>query len=60
MDAVRVLAMAGDTASAIEQLDAYLADEGFWSIEGLLPDPRLDPVREDPRFLELVEKYRRE
>ena len=44
----------------IDELDAYLAAEGVWSIEGLLPDPRLDPVRDYPRFKALVEKYRRQ
>ena len=50
---------AGDYDAAIEELDAYLAAPGTWSIEGLLPDPRLDPIRDDPRFLALVEKYSR-
>jgi hypothetical protein len=56
---IRVLAPAGDVDAVIEQLDAYLASPGFWSIEGILPDPRLDSVRDDPRFLALVKKYRR-
>jgi TolB-like protein/DNA-binding winged helix-turn-helix (wHTH) protein/tetratricopeptide (TPR) repeat protein len=60
VDAItRVLAPAGATDVVLEQLDAYLAAPGFWSIEGLLPDPRLDPIRDDPRFEELVKKYRR-
>jgi len=56
---LRVLVPAGDLDSAIEQLDAFLAAPGYWSIEGLLPDPRLDPLRDDPRFVSLVEKYKR-
>ena len=55
----RVLAPAGQNDAAIEQLDALLSAPGSWSIEGLLPDPRLDPIRDDPRFQALVEKYRR-
>jgi tetratricopeptide (TPR) repeat protein len=58
--AIRVLARAGAVDAAIEQLDIYLAGPGFWSIEGLLPSPRLDPLRGDPRFTMLVEKYRRQ
>jgi tetratricopeptide (TPR) repeat protein len=57
---VRILIPAGDYDAAIDHLDNYLSGPGHWSIEGLLPDPRLDPIREDPRFLALVEKYRRE
>jgi len=58
--AIRVLARAGAVDAAIEQLDIYLAGPGSWSIEGLLPSPRLDPLRADPRFTMLVEKYRRQ
>jgi tetratricopeptide (TPR) repeat protein len=56
---IRVLVPAGDHDGAIEELDAYLAEPGRWSIEGLLPDPRLDPIRDEPRFHVLVEKYKR-
>ena len=56
---VRVLVPAGDYDAAIDVLDAYLSAPGHWSIEGLLPDPRLDPIRDDPRFHALVEKHRR-
>ncbi len=56
---VRVFVSAQDHEAAIEELDAYLDVPGGWSIEGLLPDPRLDPIRDDPRFLALVEKYSR-
>jgi hypothetical protein len=31
----------------------------MWSLEGLLPDPRLDSIRNDTRFAALVEKHRR-
>jgi hypothetical protein len=31
----------------------------MWSLEGLLPDPRLDSIHNDPRFSALVEKHRR-
>jgi hypothetical protein len=58
--AIRVLARAGAVDAAVEQLDIYLAGPGFWSIEGLLPNPRLDPLRDEPGFRMLVEKYRRQ
>ena len=59
LNAVMLLLAVGDYDSAITELDAYLSAPGEWSIEGLLPDPRLDPIRSDPRFQELVEKYQR-
>jgi len=55
----KVLVPAGLNDDAIEQLDAYLTEPGQWSIEGLLPDPRLNPIQGDPRFQDLVDKYRR-
>ncbi len=60
LDASWVLIAAGDHNAAIKELDAYLAAPGRWSIEGLLLDPRLDPIRNDPRFQALVEKYGRQ
>nr|BBD50159.1 transcriptional regulator [Haliea sp. ETY-M] len=41
-------------------LDELLSTRGMArSIDGLLPDPRLDVVRDNPRFAALVEKHRR-
>lgn len=57
--AMCVLARVGAIDAALEQLEIYLAGPGFWSIEGLVANPRLDPLRGDPRFTMLVEKYRR-
>jgi DNA-binding winged helix-turn-helix (wHTH) protein/tetratricopeptide (TPR) repeat protein len=56
---LRVLVPTGAVDMAFEELDTYLSNPGVWSIEGLLPDPRLDPIREDARFAELVEKHKR-
>jgi TolB-like protein/cytochrome c-type biogenesis protein CcmH/NrfG len=55
---VRVFAPAGEAAAAAEALDAYLSAPGAWSVDGVLADPRLDPVREDARFRATVEKHR--
>jgi TolB-like protein/DNA-binding winged helix-turn-helix (wHTH) protein/Flp pilus assembly protein TadD len=60
LEAIRVFLAAADYDAALAELDIYLANPAVWSIEGLLPDPRLDPIRDDPRFEKLVRKYRRE
>ena len=60
LDAIRrVLAPAGYSEAFIEQLDEYLTENGWWSIESLLLDPRFDLVRDDPRLEALVQKFRR-
>ncbi len=55
-----VFVAAEDYDAAIEAFEVYLGAPGYWSIEGLLPDPRLDPIRDAPRFVALVDKYRRQ
>jgi len=60
LGAIMIFVAVGAHDSAIDQLDVYLSAPGKWSIEGLLPDPRLDPVRDDRRFQALVEKYKRQ
>ena len=57
---VRVFVPAGATDEAIDQLDDYLGTRGAaWTIEGLLPDPMLDRIRDNPRFVALVQMHRR-
>jgi tetratricopeptide (TPR) repeat protein len=60
LGATLIFVAAGDYDSALKELDVYLSAPGEWSIEGLLPDPRLDPIRDDRRFQALVEKYKRQ
>lgn len=57
--AVSVFIPAGDHDRAIELLDEHLATPVGWTIEGLSRDPRLDPIRDHPAWLALVEKYER-
>ncbi|RLA34304.1 MAG: hypothetical protein DRR11_03280 [Gammaproteobacteria bacterium] len=51
---------AGDYDRAIELLDEHFATPVGWTIEGLSRDPRLDPIRDHPGWLALVEKYKRQ
>lgn len=58
--AMRVFIRAGAVDEALDLLDDYLSARGAgWSIEGLLPNPRLDVIRDNPRFEALVRKHRR-
>jgi TolB-like protein/Flp pilus assembly protein TadD len=57
--AIGVFIPAGDYDRAIELLDEHLATPVGWAIEGLLHDPRIDPIRDHPGWLALVEKYKR-
>jgi TolB-like protein len=49
----------GDHDRAIELLDEYFAAPVGWAFEGLSRDPHLDPIRDHPGWLALVEKYSR-
>jgi hypothetical protein len=57
--ALGVFLPAGDHDRAIELLDEHFATPVGWTIEGLSHDPRLDPIRDHPGWLALVEKYKR-
>jgi tetratricopeptide (TPR) repeat protein len=59
MAALGVFIPAGDYDRAIELLVEHLATPVGWTIEGLSRDPRIDPIRDHPGWLALVEKYRR-
>jgi len=53
--AVGVFIPAGDYDRAIELLDEHLATPVGWTVEGLSRDPRLDPIRDHPGWMALVE-----
>jgi tetratricopeptide (TPR) repeat protein len=58
--ALGVFIPAGDHDRAIELLDEHFATPVGWTIEGMLRDPILDPIRDHPGWLALVEKYKRQ
>ena len=51
-------AVFGEVEAAIEQYDLYLSVPAPRSIESILLDTAIDPIRNDPRFQTLVKKYR--
>ena len=57
--AINAFVAAGAYDTAVEELDAYLAAPGHMSVEGAATDPRLRPIRDDPRFQALLEQYGR-
>lgn len=57
--ALRIYVRINDIEKAAELLDAYFSHPGWWSIEGLWPDPRLDRVRERPELVDLFNRHRR-
>jgi TolB-like protein/DNA-binding winged helix-turn-helix (wHTH) protein/Tfp pilus assembly protein PilF len=59
LNAVIALVAAGEHDAALRELDLYLSRPAPWSIEGLLPDPGFDLIRNDSRFVALVDKHSR-
>jgi hypothetical protein len=54
---IRVLVPLGEHDRALAELDASLSGPGGCTIESLLADPRLDPLRTHPHYPALVAKY---
>jgi serine/threonine protein kinase/tetratricopeptide (TPR) repeat protein len=57
-DLALIYTMTGELDAAAEAIDRVLSVPSVWSIESVLIDPRIDPLRDHPAFLELVDKYR--
>ena len=53
----RVYTMIGDYGAAVEQLDRLLSVPSEISVPLLRINPAWDPLRDDPRFQALLEKY---
>jgi hypothetical protein len=53
-----IFAQAGLVADALAELELLLAGPSFTSVHTVRLDPRYDPIREDPRFQALLDRYR--
>jgi serine/threonine-protein kinase len=52
-----ILAHAGDTESALDEIERLLSRPSAFSVHFLRLDPRWDPIRDHPRFKALLGKY---
>jgi hypothetical protein len=52
-----VYTILGDNARAIEVLDGLLSRPSAVTVQGLKVNPIWDPLRSDPSFQALVQKY---
>ena len=59
-DRARILAQAGDTDAALDEIERLLARPSRISVHTLRLDPRWDPIREHARFKALLKKYARQ
>jgi serine/threonine protein kinase/tetratricopeptide (TPR) repeat protein len=52
-----ILAQTGDAEGALHTIEPSVAGPSFFSVHNLRLDPRWDPIRDDPRFRALLERY---
>jgi tetratricopeptide (TPR) repeat protein len=52
-----IYTMVGELDAALDQIEYLLSIPSFISVHTLQVDPRLDPLREHPRYREIIEKY---
>jgi serine/threonine-protein kinase len=58
IDLAHIYTILGDNKTALEQLEHLLKNPSWISEPFLRMDPRWDPLRDDPDFQELLERYR--
>ncbi len=57
IDLAHIYTLLGDHEAALEHLEAVLANPSYISAPYLRMDPRWDPLRDNPQFQALLEKY---
>jgi TolB-like protein/Flp pilus assembly protein TadD len=57
-DLAWIYVMTDEPDAAVEAFDELLSVPSVWSIEALLLDPRIEPLRDHARFRQLVDKHR--
>jgi serine/threonine-protein kinase len=53
----RILARLGETGAALAVIDGLLAGPSLLSVHELRVNPEFDPIRSDPRYRAMLEKY---
>ena len=53
----RILARLGETDAALAVIEGLLAGPSLLSVHELRVDPEFDPIRSDPRYRAMLEKY---
>ena len=56
-DRARILAQAGESGAALDEIERLLARPSFLSVHTLRLDPLWDPIRDHPRFKALLTQY---
>ena len=57
VDLARIYTMVGDYDAALEQIDRLLSVPSHYWVGQLELEPSWDPLRDQPRYRELIEKY---
>ena len=52
-----IFEQAGAADAALEEIELLLSEPTIYSVHTVRLDPRYDPIRHDPRFQALLEKY---